>query len=451
MRSSLMYKSWPIFAACAVCLLLSAYTYVMHSSAAIIRGATAATHEGAKMRAEFQLSSYNDSAASSPPARRINTNGISGDHAESFPAQQQSNKSVVLARLDDEIFDLDDVGFPPKPLTIEEVRLCDREMQPFLKGSMYSCPDPTCLKCNKADQNRKRKLIEVLRSEERMKKRISMIKTKFKPKSAVTVMTVNTGQIHLFLNWVCSCERHGIEVRDSTLMVPTDRNAANIIERNNFTILPLDWITELGFTIDAKYEGADQAGWNPHMQGHSDINSVTVIVANDLVQNDYTLLLHDVDIVWQIDPRDWLRDAAIQRDCLAMFAPRWDSLGVANSGFVWMVANKRTKIFMQTLENLLPVKGISDQQLWNALLRHHKFRQIGFRVLPLLQFQLLYDHTLRKWNQIKDKAIVVHGVSHRKTYRLAKANLWFFDEKCSAYTKDLVPCGGDFMAPSCKI
>uniref|UniRef100_A0A7S2XJD3 Nucleotide-diphospho-sugar transferase domain-containing protein n=1 Tax=Lotharella oceanica TaxID=641309 RepID=A0A7S2XJD3_9EUKA len=316
---------------------------------------------------------------------------------------------------------------------------------------MYSCPDPTCLKCNKPDQARKRKLIEILRSDANQRARHEQIDKAFEGQESVILMTVNTGQIHLFINWVCSCDRFGIPVRNSTYMVPTDAKAAEVIRKNGFVSLPLDWISELGFTIDSKYEGADNAGWNPHMQGHSDINSVTVIVGNDIIQKGYTLLLHDVDIVWKQDPRGWLKDAAVHRDLLAMFAPRWDALGVANSGFVWLKSNRRTKIFIQTLENLLPIKGISDQQLWNAVIRHYRFRQIGFRVLPLQQFQLLYDHTLRKWDQVGGHAIVVHGVSHRKTYRLAKAKLWFFDETCDAYDRDLIPCNGDYFADHCKI
>jgi len=358
---------------------------------------------------------------------------------------------IMWNALEEEQFELTDIGFPAKPLTIEEARLCDREMQPWLKGSLYSCKDPTCRACNKQDQRRKQKLIDVLRNEKNVKARHAQIDEAFKGKESITLMTVNTGQIHLFLNWVCSCDHHGIPVRDSTYMVPTDEKAAEIIRKNGFVALPLDWMNELGFKIDSGYEGADTSGWNPHMEGHSDINSVTIIVANDIIQKGYTLLLHDVDIVWKRDPRGWLKDAAQQRDLLAMFAPRWDALGVANSGFIWLKSNRRTKIFIQTLENLLPIKNISDQQLWNALIRHYRFRQIGFRVLPLPQFQLLYDHTLRRWDQVGSHAIVVHGVSHRKTYRLAKAKLWFFDETCDAYDKDLVPCNGDFFAPSCKI
>jgi len=360
-------------------------------------------------------------------------------------------KEIVLENLEDEDFELSDIGFLSKPMTIEEVRLCDKEMQPYLKGSMYYCKDPTCLTCNVHDQKRKQKIIDVLRSKEKLEAREALIRRHFEPNTSVTVMTVNTGQIHLFLNWVCSCEANGVTVRDSTLMIPTDDKAAEVIKKNKFVMLGLDWIRELGFMIDSRYEGANSAGWNPHIQGHSDINSVTVIVANDLVRMGYRLLLHDVDIVWRTDPRPWLQKAAIHRDCLTMLAPRWDALGVANSGFVWMESNRRTRIFMQTLENLLPVKGISDQQLWNALLRHYKFRQISFRVLPRKQFQLLYDDTLRKWNQLESYSLVVHGVSHRKTYRLSKAGLWFFNETCSAWDSSLNPCNGAYLKDDCNI
>mmetsp|Transcript_4 Transcript_4/g.7 ORF Transcript_4/g.7 Transcript_4/m.7 type:complete len:507 (+) Transcript_4:140-1660(+) len=352
---------------------------------------------------------------------------------------------------DEDNYELTEIGFPNKPLTIEEARLCDRQEQTWLKGSMYRCQDPTCMKCARHDAPRKEEIIKAFKEESFLKERMALYQKHFKPKQPVTVMSVNKGQIHLWLNWVCSCEKNGIPVRNSTLMVPTDDVAAKVIEKNNFLSLNLKWLSSLSFKIDAEFEGADKSGWNPHMQGHSDINSVTIIVANEIIQLNYTLLLHDVDIVWKRDPRHWLTEAAVHRDALAMFAPRWDALGVANSGFMWITPSRRTRIFMQTLENLLPIKGISDQQLWNAALRHYKFRQITFRVLPLKQFQLLYDHTLRRWKSLKDDAIVVHGVSHRKTYRLASAKLWYFDESCSAFEPSFVPCNGEFFKASCKV
>lgn len=367
------------------------------------------------------------------------------------PPAGRVSAQEVLRVLEDGDYDLGDIGFPKRALSIEEARLCDRELQPWLKGSMYRCPDPTCLRCDPHDQNRKKSIMRMIRSDAIEGPRIAILKSKFSNASSVTLMTVNSGQLHLWLNWVCSCDANGIEVRSSTLMFPTDQEAYDIIVKNGFTALPLDWAKKLGFQIDSKYEGADGAGWNPHMQGHSDINAITIMIANDLIKLGHTVLIHDVDIVWKVDPRPWLFNAAIHRDCLTMFAPRWDALGVANSGFVWLKANRRTQVFIQTLENLLPIKGISDQQLWNAILRHPRFRQIGFRVLPLTQFQLLYDHTLRRWNQYKDKALVVHGVSHRKSYRLAKAGLWYFKEGCKAFDQKWMPCGGRLLDDSCKV
>jgi len=390
---------------------------------------------------------------SEPEAEARASNGsLASASSRGQPSPQEASSGLHRFKSleDEDSYNLTDVGFPEKALSIEEARLCDRVLQPWLKGSMYSCPDPTCLKCARYDYERKEALIKAFKEDSFEKRRLDLYKKHFKPNTSVVVMSVNMGQIHLWLNWVCSCELNGIEVRSFTLMIPTDEKAAKIIAKNGFISLETSWLKKLHFKIDSIWEGPDRLGWNPHMQGHSDINSVTVIVANEIIRLDYTLLLHDVDIVWKLDPREYLAREVVHRDLLVMFAPRWDALGVANSGFVWMVPNRRTKIFMQTLENLLPIKGISDQQLWNAVLRHYKFRQIAFRVLPMKQFQLLYDHTLRKWNLVEKYAMVVHGVSHRKTYRLAKAKLWYFNSTCSAFDEALVPCKGEFFAPHCK-
>jgi len=66
----------------------------------------------------------------------------------------------------------------------------------------------------------------------------------------------------------------------------------------------------------------------------------------------------DVDIAWIRDPRIWLTNDALRADVLAMVAARWDAQGTANTGMVFMRSNRRTKLLMDSVVNLFPIKGV---------------------------------------------------------------------------------------------
>ena len=41
-----------------------------------------------------------------------------------------------------------------------------------------------------------------------------------------------------------------------------------------------------------------------------------------------------------------------------MVAARWDAQGTANTGMVFMRSNRRTKLLMDSVVNLFPIKGV---------------------------------------------------------------------------------------------
>ena len=53
-----------------------------------------------------------------------------------------------------------------------------------------------------------------------------------------------------------------------------------------------------------------------------------------------------------------------------------------NTGFVYYRPTYHTKIFLQTLVHVSALKTLSDQALFNTLLRHWRFAQLHWRTLP---------------------------------------------------------------------
>ena len=147
----------------------------------------------------------------------------------------------------------------------------------------------------------------------------------------------------------------------------------------------------------------------------------------------------DVDIAWIRDPRLWLANDALSADVLAMVAARWDAQGTANTGMVFMRSNRRTKLLMDSIVNLFPIKGWSDQVLFNQVLRHFKMRQVSFHNLPARHFPVLPnpEHVLKSdW---RTEAFTAHAVGNKKEQRLDMAGLKFYNSSCSLFHKNLKP------------
>lgn len=168
------------------------------------------------------------------------------------------------------------------------------------------------------------------------------------------------------------------------------------------------------------------------MTGHGDINNLVMLLAEELVDAGYDTMTQDVDFVWVKDPRPYLKQARRGRDVLASDSQRQDAASPGNTGFVFYVSNYRTKIFIKSLCNIIPLKLFSDQLLFNQMLRHPKLRSVAFAMLPHeMSMQL---HTLRDW---KKDTMIVHVVGDRKEDALAKRGGVHFTKNCSAYMPKL--------------
>mmetsp|Transcript_15909 Transcript_15909/g.31093 ORF Transcript_15909/g.31093 Transcript_15909/m.31093 type:complete len:395 (-) Transcript_15909:192-1376(-) len=292
-------------------------------------------------------------------------------------------------------------GFPGKPLTLEDARFCDKSMQVSLKMGYECDEDPTCVTCALKEHRHywmARNQTASWYSEKEVKLRQKAY-SNFKPGLPMIVQAVNKGQSHLWLNWACSCDANGISVRGSTLMVPTDYAAYEVIINAGFQAIKPTWTKS--FEVDPKWEGKQGH------DGHRYINNAVLLTVDELLARNHTVLTQDVDFIWMRDPRPWLEITIQGKDLLTTLAPRWDALGPVNTGFLYVQSNRKTRIFIKSLINMLPIKNWSDQLLVNTMLRHYKMRQVSFAILP----DRLFPRMTREWAKRRTNVHTHHSHS----------------------------------------
>lgn len=330
-------------------------------------------------------------------------------------------------------------GFAGAPLTISSAQLCDEKWTILLRGS-WKCPsDSSCMACRGDSMSKFDKLLSAFRGDSGRENRFLSSVEHFgvagqRNSSMIVLMAVNYGQLYLFLNWACSCYRLGIDPKRIAMVVPTDTKAAKVLQSQGFYTVSTDWIKKLDRPISTKYSGAANTG------GHSDINNIVLLAANELVQGGYQVIIHDVDIVWKKDVRSWLKRAGKRRDLLGMIAPYWDVKGVVNSGFVYIRPTTKGKILMQSLENLAPLKQNSDQELWNTVLRHLYLRQVAFRILPQALF---YKYSGHRAHKPTESVLVYHAVGNSKRFHMKFHEMWFFSSSCPYYDQTVDEASGN--------
>eukprot|EP00467_Chlorarachnion_reptans_P015921 CAMPEP_0114510754 /NCGR_PEP_ID=MMETSP0109-20121206/13979_1 /TAXON_ID=29199 /ORGANISM="Chlorarachnion reptans, Strain CCCM449" /LENGTH=378 /DNA_ID=CAMNT_0001690129 /DNA_START=53 /DNA_END=1189 /DNA_ORIENTATION=+ len=315
-------------------------------------------------------SSSTDPSLHDGPSRHILSPGIY--HLFGLPAQVIRTLQPLINERGKDAERMDIWGYKSvglvKPLTIQEARMCDPKSRIVLEKGMMDCPeDPTCIKCAEDAQQTyslMRAWNESRQSRDFVYERILSIGKS----EEIIVMAVNSGMLHLWLNWVCGCDEKKIEVRRNTIMVPTDYKSHKIISESGFNSIEPTW-TKI-FHVNPKYTGKAGRG------GHAWINNVHLYTIVELVDLGCNIIAQDVDMIWQHDPRSWLRHTSSGRDILTPLAPRWDGMGPANTGFMYFKSNMRVRWFLKTLMNLTPIKGSSDQvNNLDELGRRPKFHQ----------------------------------------------------------------------------
>jgi hypothetical protein len=243
--------------------------------------------------------------------------------------------------------------------------------------------------------------------------------------NAVVVMTLNQGYTDLLLNWVASCDRHGIEVRSWTLIVALDTTTAELGE-------------SLGFAVycDGTSYGAQS---KEAAQAYGDVTFTRMMfpktaVVQDVLNLGYDVLFQDVDLVWKKDPGEVLfhprrraLDAQFMYDGPNLL---YQPLHV-NSGFFFLRNTSASRTFWNLVcrhfDEVLHLQ--SQQRVVNIVLTTRYVRDLTLDILDPADFANGHLFSLENPHGLPDDPYVVHcswtsNIEHKvKKYRLA--GLWY--------------------------
>mmetsp|Transcript_5050 Transcript_5050/g.6855 ORF Transcript_5050/g.6855 Transcript_5050/m.6855 type:complete len:442 (-) Transcript_5050:165-1490(-) len=325
-------------------------------------------------------------------------------------------------------------GPPKKYHEMDDMALCGTERWGPRggKAAKISCPqDPTCKACVPGTMHKKAldMIIACLDPEPRLLRHQlfqSVLPAPSEIDRPLVVLAVTWDFMGMLLNWVCGRleTAHGNPFFD-TVLLPRDLKS--------FALL-----AQLGFPVVLHPE--KHFGGQPLLaDAHKACQSMLFCTLHQLTEMGYDVMLHDVDLIWLRDPRDLilLNPQWNMADVIGASAPRMDSHGPLNSGLVFFRGNQKNVIFLRTMVMMTPILYWlnTDQVIYNALLRHWKFRQLLYNVLP--RETILDTHVGNVKGKgtshlVTSETYALHVVSNPKTKvtRLKLIGFWFLEDKC---------------------
>jgi hypothetical protein len=244
-------------------------------------------------------------------------------------------------------------------------------------------------------------------------------------RGVLTVMTCDDRFSILFANWAAACDRHGIDVRATTLVFATDEAARDRIESLGF-VAYFDHDSQLLREMTHSGVYGDQA-WVGYMYHQNWVIAQVLALGVDV-------LFQDVDVVWRHDPVPTLQAQAAEGAGVQVMYDgpneRFQPL-YANSGFMYFRDTQQVREFWAEVcaHNELVGYYRSQQEPLNVILAAHAHRGLDVRVLDEDRFANghLYGHGRTP----PEDPWVVHLSWTRdlatKLERFAAHHLWFFD------------------------
>jgi hypothetical protein len=242
----------------------------------------------------------------------------------------------------------------------------------------------------------------------------------------ITAMTCDDRFSILFANWAAGCDRHGIDVRATTLVFPTDDRACERIESLGFVAYFDDqsqFLREM--TTSTVYGDSAWSGYMHHQNW----------VIAQLLALDVDVLFQDVDVVWRRDPRPALQAQAAQGAAVqAMYDgpnPRFQPL-YANSGFMYLRNTPEVRSLWAAVcaHNEMVDYYRSQQEPLNVILAAHSHRGLDVRVLDEDRFA--NGHRYCDRDTPPENPWVVHfswtADLATKLERYAAHDQWFLDD-----------------------
>eukprot|EP01084_Bolivina_argentea_P310594 537497_1 len=337
-------------------------------------------------------------------------------------------------------------GFPGSPPGWKRlIRVCNH-----LGRFSISCPsDKACIECippwggpdwliEWTNTFTKREYDTRIRRRQELKHIISTKLSLKHDESSITLMTLNSGYIYLFLNWLCGLHLLGIadDIRLTTIVIATDEKTELLARKVGFEVVRGDW---LKIKID------ETAAKEFALGAHRWVVCLQIVYSFDLIDMGYNIIQQDVDVVWFRDVRKYFENT--YNDIEMVCDGRLDWGGPGNSGFIHIRSNCKTKVYMETLIYYigLVISGRSDQRVWNLFLTSYDFRQMLFEMVPPDMFVGgdLWGNGRKKGDRLSDHIWFLHAswtADHtEKITKFKQVDAWFLNHSCPFYNRDMIP------------
>jgi len=205
-----------------------------------------------------------------------------------------------------------------------------------------------------------------------------------KKQKDIVLLTVNYAYSSLFVNWVCSVTRLGLDPTKFTLVVVVEEKSRKLVDRMGFRYVAVkDWLRTRTIKGTSSGFGAGDYKW---------IAAILNIYLTDLMDIGYNVLMQDVDITWNRNPMPYLNenrefDILLVEDQKRKFHSEIRPKNVdkqRNGGFLYYRSTCRTLVYTKTLRNCIVhiIWRRSDQVLMNRLIDNHRFKGIQVGYLP---------------------------------------------------------------------
>jgi len=162
----------------------------------------------------------------------------------------------------------------------------------------------------------------------------------------IVLLPLNYAYCTLFVNWVCSVTRLGVDPTKFTLVVVVEEKSRRLVDSMGFHYVAVkDWLRTRNIRGTTHGFGNGDFKW---------ILAVANIHLTDLIDMGYNVLMHDMDITWNRNPMLYFNENP-EFDILLIEDRdrKGRQYNIRNSGFVYYRSTCRTLLYTKTLRNCL--------------------------------------------------------------------------------------------------
>lgn len=117
----------------------------------------------------------------------------------------------------------------------------------------------------------------------------------------IILMVFNHGYAWLFYNLLCSLEFNGIDIKNRTIIVTTDKMSEELVQSTGFNAHYPEWLGE-GILKRITHKAAQSFA----LGAHKWIVSIQIALITDLIEMGYDVIMQDIDLIWYKSPIPWL-------------------------------------------------------------------------------------------------------------------------------------------------